>query len=159
MIKHRLRHIREALGAVYLTRFYIWGAPRMADGSSPFETQGAVRLGATRARGTQGFFHRVARSDERPELHNHPWDWAYALILWGGYMEERCEGMFGPIVRRRVWPGQVVRLGRNTYHRIELIDGRPSYSFFLAGPLCSAWGFIDKLTRKYVPARMLRGAK
>lgn len=155
-----IRRIRSPLTeALYMTRLYLFGAPRMPDGSFPFDAYGAPREGSIKPKGWQAFFHRIATSDFRWELHNHPWRWGLAIILWGGYYEHRrVEGDLsdwstGSVIRRRVRPGSIVFLRHTDFHRVELIDGRPSYSLFIAGPLMSGWGFRKDGVGPYVPAR------
>src|ERR1700684_2124229 len=85
-----LRRIRSTqTGRDYMHRFYLWGAPSMPDGSSPFGEFGGVLPAATRTKGTQAFVHKIVDSDDRSALHNHPWEWACSLILFGGYNEDR----------------------------------------------------------------------
>ena len=164
-------------GQLYMRRTYLWGAPYMLDGSSPFDEHGAVREDAARTLGTQCFKHKIVTSDFRDALHNHPWEWGTSLILWGGYIEDRFFESFkdaatfmishetidlhgyGPgklpigwIVRHRVRAGQLVRLDKNTFHRVELINGKPAHTIFLAGPINSGWGFLETSGR-FIPAR------
>ena len=164
-------------GQLYMRRTYLWGAPYMLDGSSPFDEHGAVREDAARTLGTQCFKHKIVTSDFRDAIHNHPWEWGTSLILWGGYIEDRFFESFkdaatfmishetidlhgyGPgklpigwIVRHRVRAGNVVHLDGTTFHRVDLVDGRPAHTLFLAGPIRSGWGFLETSGR-FIPAR------
>jgi hypothetical protein len=158
-----VRNIKfPSTGKLYMRRRYLWGAPTMPDGSSPFDEFGAVRPEAGRTTGTQCFKHTIEASDDRSAIHNHPWQWGVSLILAGGYIEERyyddvrdaikagaaCNGKMsryadGWIVRRRLSRGDVLRLTGDTFHRVELIDNKPAHTLFLAGPIKSGWGFMD----------------
>ena len=147
---YRLRVITSS-GTRYMTRFYLRGTPRMADGTSPYGPHGEIRTEAHRAKGIGLYLHKIHMSDDRPELHNHPWKWAYALVLWGGYSEERLTP--AGVVRRRIRPGRFVRLSANDWHRLDLIAEAPSYSLFITGPLQQAWGFLDRKTFKFTHSR------
>lgn len=100
------------------------------------------------------FLHQFIRSDEDRALHDHPW--AFIVIpLWRGYYEhseQACDcfwcrnhptmppRMFPTF--RRVWPIIGTRFRRATYrHRVELIDGRPSWSLFIRFRKQRVWGF------------------
>jgi hypothetical protein len=87
--------------------------------------------------------HRYHRGDPSGELHNHPWAWAWSLILAGGYEEER---IVGPgIVTRRYRPGDVNRLDRGDLHRISVVDGE-TWTLFITGPRTNdAWTFWDPI--------------
>ena len=79
---YRLRVITSpSSGTRYMTRFYLRGTPRMADGTCPYGPHGAIRTEAHRANGIGLYLHKIHMSDDRPELHNHPWKWAYALVF------------------------------------------------------------------------------
>lgn len=117
----------------YLTRFRLWGA-------LPGEG-GAMR---------NAYLHLFHRTDEDRELHNHPWNWSYSLILAGGYTEEKL--IKGKVVTRKrrpfrpwnplSWFTCVNVLGPKDYHRISALHGRESWSLFIAGEKNADWGFL-----------------
>ncbi len=116
-------------GSPYLSRWYLLG--RREDGSrwwSPLDL----------------YLHRFHRGDDDRALHSHPWSWAVALVLAGGYIEERRVG--DSVVRRIVRPFRVVFLTSDTYHRVDLL-GDESWSLFLAGPKVGTWYFWDRALR------------
>ena len=82
------------------------------------------------------YLHHIAQADDDRALHNHPWEYATTRILTGGYLEQRTP-------RFPAWraPGDVVRLTRNTYHRIALVKPR-TWTLFVAGPRVASWGFL-----------------
>ena len=102
------------------------------------------------------YLHRIERSDEDDALHSHPWS-ANALILVEGYREElrvvdvTCPTGFD-IERHRFKPGDVNSIEADTFHRIDLIDGRPAWTILLTGPKIAradgeaSWSFWDRLT-------------
>lgn len=103
------------------------------------------------------FLHRFYRGDHDRELHNHPWSWSAALVVWGGYREIRQDGTWGPRYEMEHRPGSVNVIWDETFHRVELIDPRGSWSLFLVGPSKSRtfagkqysdWGFLLEDTRK-----------
>jgi len=109
-----------------ITRYFLYGKSK----SSPDE-QFRVTM------------HEHHRGDPSGELHNHPWAWAWSLILAGGYDEER---IVGPgIVTRRYVAGDVNRLDQSDRHRIS--DVAPgTWSLFVTGPrVRDAWTFWDPI--------------
>ena len=65
------RIIMDGLGkSPYLSRFYIFGAPTMPDGSSPFDQFGNPKRDAKWKDGWGLYIHRFHRSDVDQELHN-----------------------------------------------------------------------------------------
>lgn len=98
------------------------------------------------------FLHYFFRGDHDRELHNHPWKWAWSVILTKGYIEERLSrgaGLLGADIhysrRIRVFGVNVIR--QNDYHRV-ILDRGPCWTLFVAGPQVPAvrgedWGFLD----------------
>ena len=77
------------------------------------------------------YLHYFFRGDSRGKMHNHPWSRAVSLILTGGYTEERL-APGGTVQRRRFAPGDVNRLERDTFHRVDL-DGGGCWTLFITG--------------------------
>lgn len=90
------------------------------------------------------FVHKFVRSDEDRALHDHPWCF-FVLPLWGGYIEHSDEQFLGEAripTKRRVWPIISARYRTTTFrHRVELINGRPSWSIFIRFSKKREWGF------------------
>lgn len=128
----------------YLSRWYILGAPRMSDGSQPFDEFGDMRPGASWPSWGGLYLHRFHRSDADRELHNHPWRWSVSLILAGGYLEER-RGTAGLVERIARLPGDFNWIGHDDFHRVDLIE-EDAWTLFLVGPKVSTWGFWDRAT-------------
>ncbi|KEP41877.1 hypothetical protein [Mycobacterium kansasii] len=85
------------------------------------------------------YLHQFHRSDDPPELHDHPWDFA-SLVIAGSYVEI-TETSAAP---RR--PGTVAIRRAEHRHRIQLRcgpSGRPRrcWSLVLTGPHRRQWGF------------------
>lgn len=141
----------------YLSRFYIFGRPKMADGSDPFERDGSPKVGVIWPTSSIGvYLHKFHRGDDDEELHNHPWRWAVSLILSGGYVEER---RFGETVYRRiVRPGMLNFISADDFHRVEL-RGREAWSLFVVGPKFTGWGFWNRHTGKFTPWRQFINEK
>lgn len=78
------------------------------------------------------FLHHILRSDEDPELHDHPWNFV-SLILWAGYFEILPGG--GRVVR----PGEIVRHRAEDAHR--LILERPAWTLVAVTGKKRTWGF------------------
>lgn len=95
--------------------------------------------------GWTAYVHHYLRSDPDRGPHDHPWDWAVALQLAGGYDEERLNGFDGPHLRFRYsWrrPGVPYRLTGADFHRVIVQPGRTSWSLFVHGPRTKGWGFL-----------------
>lgn len=96
------------------------------------------------------FLHHFVRSDEDRALHDHPWSFL-VVPLWRGYIEHSecsmCRHPPTPTAclcprRVRVYPLLGTRFRRGTYrHRVELIDGKPSWSLFFRFREHRTWGF------------------
>ena len=129
-------------GSPYLTRWYLWPeGPRDADdeGSDlPFAA----------------FLHKFHRGDADRDQHNHPWDLSVAIVLAGGYREERGGET------RVVLPGTVNVIRGDDFHRVDLLDpAAGSWSLFVAGRKTGGWGFRDKATGAYIPQKDYLAAK
>jgi len=93
------------------------------------------------------YLHYFYRGDEDRSLHNHPWKWAYSLILSGGYLEEKPH-FYCPITgkmqrkKRRVSPWSINRITQDDFHRVSLTN-LACWTLFIPGPYIQKWGFID----------------
>lgn len=105
------------------------------------------------------YLHRFHRSDEDPELHNHPWLKSVSLILAGGYSEERRRG------DRMVWrqefrPWMVNVLQADTFHRVDLLDPKEgAWTLFWVGEKVQSWGFWSRETGEFTPWRQFIAKK
>ena len=142
----------DGLGkAPYLSRYYLLGKPRMADGSCPFDRFGNPYPNAIWPGGWGLYIHRFHRSDIDRETHSHPWDWAASFIIAGGYSEER-RNEFDQVTRRDVEPFSFNFLRSTDFHRVDLIEN-DCWTLFLVGPKSKSWGFWDRETKMYTPWR------
>jgi hypothetical protein len=138
----------------------------MPDGSDPIDATGCPRPDAVFPPGVGVYLHRFHRSDDDSALHNHPWRWARALILAGGYSEERrvapILGFGYEVARRTLRPGSWVRINAEDFHRVDLLQS-DSWSLFIAGPKFASWGFWEPTTGEFLPWRdfiaKIRGPK
>lgn len=111
--------------------------------------------------GVTFYLHRFVSSDSERHTHNHPWKYGGAVILSGGYTEERfvdmCPGLesgYLSKLRRRRWFN---RVDGRTFHRIH--DAKPgTWTLFFHGRRqrvfdsktpawaapCKGWGFIER---------------
>ena len=128
-------------GVPYLTRWYVYpGKPRTEDDAVTPKGRFAV------------FIHYFHRSDDDREQHNHPWSKSMAIILKGGYREER-----GDYVRTYT-PGMINVIGKDDYHRVDLLyPDKGSWSLFIAGRNVGSWGFKDAKTGTHIPWREYLG--
>ena len=133
----RVIHDRSGVSP-YLSRWYLFRSqrPTMPDGSSPFNELGNPKVGVILPNVNWSLYlHRFHRSDEDGELHSHPFEWSVALILAGGYREERRVTMSYPwkIVKRDVKPWTLNFIRHDTFHRVDLLE-HDAWSLFLVGP-------------------------
>jgi hypothetical protein len=92
-----------------------------------------VRLELLRSTPLCVYLHKICLPDADPELHDHPWEKLWKLILRGGYWEESPAGVF----RRAPRWGRVPDL-----HRIDqLAYGRPAWTLFVGWRRVWHWGF------------------
>lgn len=83
--------------------------------------------------------HHILRSDEDPDLHDHPWNFV-SLVLWSGYDEilpSRDPDGFEHV--RRVRAGDVVRHRAADAHRLILV--RPAWTLLVMTGKKRHWGF------------------
>jgi hypothetical protein len=118
-------------GSPYLSRWYLIGAqPEVNRHGNP--------VGRVRKSPIQVLLHRFHRGDHDGELHSHPWAWAIAIVLAGGYVEDRRVG--DRVITRRCGPGTINVIRADDYHRVDLI-GAESWSIFITGPKATTWFF------------------
>jgi hypothetical protein len=100
------------------------------------------------------FVHEFKRGDSDREYHNHPWKFSFSMILAGGYTEERLVPKFDGgyhIVTRTYRPGMLNTIRANDYHRVGLLDGKTTWTLFVAGERTGdLWGFMDVNTREFM---------
>lgn len=120
------RRIESREGDLYLSRTRIYGWMPWDDKPYPFSI----------------YLHRFHRPDLDMALHNHPWKWSFSFVLAGGYFEQRLIG--GVKVMRRVRPFTFNFLGVKSFHRVDRLCGKETWTLFIAGPKFKSWGFLDE---------------
>lgn len=97
--------------------------------------------------------HNIRKSDEGRDYHDHPFTFT-SLILKGGYVEHRpgCRcWVFVPTEEtisppsgpcKRYGALSIVHRKAEEFHRLELIDEKPTWTFVIAGPYRRDWGFL-----------------
>lgn len=119
-------------GRPYLTRTVVWGCDCLEthDPEAPFSI----------------FIHEIHSADGDRHMHDHPWRWACAMPLSGGYTEDRARNggpesaahaRFG--VRYGVGGINILRPG--DYHSITHVEPG-TVTLFLAGREAQDWGFL-----------------
>lgn len=84
--------------------------------------------------------HHILRPDGEKRLHDHPWNWAFSLILVGSYLEER--GADNTRVSVKVFcPGQINLIRSATKHRIADLLSEDVWTLFIHGPRVQSWSF------------------
>ncbi len=112
----------------YLKRWYLWPQNRWCN----------------------GYLHAFLRSDDAPELHDHPWGFL-SVVLKGRYTEITPTGAHlrrpGSIARRRAtWRHQIeLDIDRHHWTWESLTGGpppeKPCYTLVITGPRRRPWGF------------------
>lgn len=132
----------------YLSRWYVKGkAPEVNDTGNPVDNLEQER----ESESYQIYLHRFHRSDNDGALHNHPWAWAFSIVLSGGYSEER-RGADDKVYRKNVFPLSVNIVRHGDYHRVDLFEV-DAWSIFVVGPRVSSWSFWDRDTKEETPWR------
>jgi hypothetical protein len=111
-------------GEPYLIRYYLLGRE-----DRPFNA----------------FLHLFVCGDVESELHCHPWETSFSLILTGGYREERRIGR--RVVQRLVKPLTINVIRSDDYHRVDLLKDR-AWTLFVAVKPKKTWFFWDRDTNK-----------
>lgn len=150
------RVIARDEGDVYLNRYYLLGEP---GGLKYFpEDQREMRWWQKPlARFPLVYLHHFERSDEDESLHNHPWE-AKALILAGGYLEERRvlawrRTKTGFEIDEKICrPGTVNRLNADTFHRVRLLQ-KDCWTLIVVGKKVQTWGFWNPRTGEFLNHR------
>lgn len=81
------------------------------------------------------YLHKFKASDPDCGYHDHPWDWAWSLVLSGRYVESKPGGYR---LRR---PFSLGRLTGDTLHRVVLDEGAECWTLFCHGRRTKGWGF------------------
>lgn len=88
------------------------------------------------------YIHWIGRSDEDKHPHNHPW-WFRSFILKGGYVEivHNDRGIQASTFR----PGSTVSRSTDEYHKIALLDRKPTWTLVLRGRRTNPrWGYLTE---------------
>lgn len=95
------------------------------------------------------YLHRFVSGDDERHVHDHPWGTALALVLAGGYTEERLTALcpdYGWLCDYRgMFPGRVNVIRARDFHRVT----RPAletWTLFCHSPRVKSWGFYSRHT-------------
>jgi hypothetical protein len=133
--KLRRRDICGEDGTLYLSRYKVVG----------------WMPGDTRRWPFSIYLHHFHRPDLDDAPHSHPWRWAVALILSGGYRERRGEFATQDARYRRLGPGALNVIRADDFHVVLELLGRETWTLFVVGPKTSSWGF--KVAGRVIPSR------
>lgn len=95
------------------------------------------------------YLHRFVSADTERNVHDHPWGWAFAIVLAGGYQEERLQYFDlksgGWVSKtRNIHRGKINIINASAFHRIG--QAKPeTYTLFVHGPRVKGWGFLKVL--------------
>ncbi len=99
-----------------------------------------------KAFGLTAYLHHFVRGDSERWLHDHPWPWAFAVVLTGGYHEERWRylcpvaGLVVHEVPVRWW--NLIRA--RDFHRIVRVEVG-TWTLFIHPRRAKSWGFVRAL--------------
>jgi len=114
-------------GNLYLERTVLWGSDCLDNNDTVAPSH--------------AFIHRIHSADGDRHRHNHPWAWSVAVILSGGYGEERQYGDNPQHSTFREYSvGDVNILKPDDYHSIVTVEP-DTVTLFLAGRKTQDWGF------------------
>ncbi len=82
--------------------------------------------------------HKILRSDNDRELHDHPFSFV-SVILWGGYTQHTISSFDGRDIERFYRPGSVIFRRAEDAHRLTLKT--PTWTFVIRGRMRRDWGF------------------
>lgn len=93
------------------------------------------------------YLHRFVSADTERNVHDHPWGWAFALVLAGGYQEERLQYFDlksdGWVSKNRnIHRGKINVINAPVFHRIGSAEPE-TYTLFVHGPRIKGWGFLE----------------
>lgn len=99
--------------------------------------------------GLRPMLHRFHRPDGDRAHHNHPWRWAFSIILRGGYSEERRVDDESELYGKAETAIRRVRrfnfLSGSDFHRVTELHGPETWTLFVTGPRVQGWGFLERL--------------
>ena len=81
------------------------------------------------------FLHKIYKSDQDNDQHDHPWDFL-SIILCGGYVEKHGKKYTAAL------PFSILRRAAEYHHKIRLIA--PTISLVFARPRRRVWGYNTK---------------
>ncbi len=96
--------------------------------------------------GYQIYLHRFVASYPGRGLNNHPWKRALSLVLCGAYAETRMLGAADDNELQTRWlrAGNFNLISGETFHRVNIPEGRECWSLFIHAPRAKSWGFIER---------------
>lgn len=136
--------------APYLDRYYVIGKPPVNFPSELKPQLGWLPFTV--------FLHHFLASDEEEELHNHPWDVSYSLILAGGYREERKLEFESKTAWYQYRAGNINTLSSNDFHRVVLTE-KDAWTLFITGKKTQSWEFWSPKKDEYVNWKEYRAWK
>lgn len=101
-------------------------------------------------RSATAYLHRFVAKDADDWVHDHPWKWSIAIVLTGGYIEERLlwwspRNGWHSVIRKVGGWRRINFIGPATFHRIT--ETQPeTWTLFIHGPRVplKGWGFLQR---------------
>lgn len=117
------------------------GVP-VTDGTGPVNPRRRPFARVLQKLGIAARIHHILRSDRGRDPHDHPWPYV-AIILKGGYFEQRYDENGAPMLPLAEWhgPGSVIYRPANSLHKLILPEGATAWTLFITFKKVQTWGF------------------
>lgn len=95
--------------------------------------------------GREFYLHRFVSGDGDRNLHDHPWDFSFSLVLTGSYDEVVqkyfCPKSLGILKKRKLKRGRFNIIKGSKFHQI--VSAEPeTWTLFVTGKRIKDWGFL-----------------
>ena len=117
------------------------------------------KIGVQTRRPFGWFIHKFVGSDSPFEVHNHPWEWAFSVILCNSYLETRYKWRFSDEGKSKIIledcqtrllePYMTNTIMHADMHTVQLVENKPVWTLFVHGPRVTTWGFADIKSGSY----------
>lgn len=103
------------------------------------------------------YLHQFLSGDGDRHLHDHPWHWAYSIVLCGGYVEKRATGIddLTRVMYRKVRFGNF--LTGMSLHQVTSVAPN-TWTLFHHGKVgLKRWGFYEQVPSDQKNVNYVRG--
>lgn len=158
-------HLINNDGTPYMDRYwvvpYVEAGTHGSDGTGPVSFKGRPFAWMMQKLDIAARVHNIRSSDDDRAHHDHPWPYL-TIVLRNGYWEKRPvydkDGAY--LGDSRVWhgPGSIILRSADSWHRLEVAEGKPAWTLFITGKYVQKWGFLADAVKKIkVPYNVFLG--